>query len=53
MSTEQEKKTRKSQATRKKNVAERDKMVRDMASVKAELKAIKKFIKDGWSPPIK
>lgn len=53
MSSEQEKKTRKAQVTRKKNVAEREKMIKDGASVKAELKALKKLIKDGWVPPNK
>lgn len=50
--TDAQKRSVKAQKTRKSNQAEREKLLTANAKVSSELKAIKKLIKDGWSPPI-
>ncbi len=48
---EAKRRAKKAQATRLSNTEERERLLKNSASVKAELKALKKMIKDGWIPP--
>lgn len=50
---EAKRRANKAQRTRKTNVEEREKLLQQGASIKSELKALKKMIKDGWTPPVK
>lgn len=51
MSEDAQARAKKAQRTRKANKEKQDQLAFEHASVKSELKAIKKFIRDGWSPP--
>ena len=51
MADEKEKSARKAAATRKKNRETNEALLVSNASVKAELKALKRLITKGWTPP--